>query len=57
MKQTLVLLGFIGMGTAVSPAQDTRTVKNVRDVRYCEILLANGNRRLRLQPMVCPDKS
>ena len=44
MKQALVLLGFMGMVTAVSPAQDTRTGKNVRNVRYCEILLANGNR-------------
>ena len=43
MKQALVVLGFIGMVTAVCTAQDTRTGKNVRNVRYCEILLANGN--------------
>ena len=44
MKQVLLLVGFIGMITAVSASQDTRTGKNVRNVRYCEILLANGNR-------------
>jgi haloalkane dehalogenase len=43
MKQALVVLGFIGMVTAVCAAQDTRTGRNVRNVRYCEILLANGN--------------
>jgi haloalkane dehalogenase len=44
MKQALVLLAFIGIVAAVSRAQDTRTGKSVRNVRYCEILLANGNR-------------
>jgi haloalkane dehalogenase len=43
MKQALMLLGFLAIVTAVSPALDTQTGKSVRNVRYCEILLANGN--------------
>jgi len=44
MKQVFVPLTFLGIVTAISPAQDTRTGKGVRNRRYCEILLANGNR-------------
>jgi len=31
------------MVTAIAPALDTQTGKSVRNARYCEILLANGN--------------
>jgi haloalkane dehalogenase len=44
MKQVLLLVGFMTIVAAVCAAQDTRTGRNVRNVRYCEILLANGNR-------------
>jgi haloalkane dehalogenase len=44
MKQVFVLLTFLGTVTTVPRAQDARTRRSVRNVRYCEILLANGNR-------------
>jgi hypothetical protein len=44
MKQAFLLLGFVGLATVVCAGQDTKTGRNVRNVRYCEILLANGNR-------------